>query len=81
MGHCGLVAVAGISPDDLVAACVIDVEEWIAASSSPYGKDFCPRARWPLKGCQSSLALTLFSPPAFHRFACLSKPCAVVRSS
>jgi thiosulfate/3-mercaptopyruvate sulfurtransferase len=44
MGHCGLVAVAGISPDDLVAAaCVIDVEEWIAASSSPYGKDFCPR--------------------------------------
>jgi CspA family cold shock protein len=29
-------------------------------------------ARWPLKGCQSSLALTLFSPPAFHRFACLS---------
>src|SRR6266404_1548426 len=33
-----------------------------------------PLARWPLKGCQSSLALTLFSPPAFHgRFACLSK--------
>src|SRR5262249_18173040 len=25
-----------------------------------------PRARWPLKGCQSSIALTLFPPPALR---------------
>ncbi|MFI9652109.1 hypothetical protein [Guyparkeria halopsychrophila] len=33
----------GTTPDDVVLLDVRDVDEWIAESSSPYGKDFCPR--------------------------------------
>lgn len=41
-----------IKTDDIVKLDVRDIDEWIADSSSPYGKDFCPRkgripgARW-----------------------------------
>ena len=44
--------VAALSDDDAVILDVRDADEWIAESSSPYGKDFCPRkgripgARW-----------------------------------
>lgn len=34
---------AALSRDDVVLLDVRDVDEWIAESSSPYGKDFCPR--------------------------------------
>ncbi len=32
-----------IKTDDIVKLDVRDIDEWIAESSSPYGKDFCPR--------------------------------------
>ncbi|PTW59817.1 thiosulfate/3-mercaptopyruvate sulfurtransferase [Breoghania corrubedonensis] len=34
---------AAIGTDDIVKLDVRDIDEWIAESSSPYGKDFCPR--------------------------------------
>ncbi|MEI2385152.1 sulfurtransferase [Breoghania sp. JC706] len=34
---------AAIGTDDIVKLDVRDIDEWIADSSSPYGKDFCPR--------------------------------------
>ncbi|MFI9654624.1 sulfurtransferase [Guyparkeria sp. GHLCS8-2] len=34
---------AALDRDDVVLLDVRDVDEWIAESSSPYGKDFCPR--------------------------------------
>ncbi|MFV0298367.1 MAG: sulfurtransferase [Hyphomicrobiaceae bacterium] len=34
---------AAIKDDGAVILDVRDIDEWIAASSSPYGKDFCPR--------------------------------------
>jgi thiosulfate/3-mercaptopyruvate sulfurtransferase len=34
---------AALDRDDVVLLDVRDVDEWIAKSSSPYGKDFCPR--------------------------------------
>ena len=34
---------AALGADDVVLLDVRDVDEWIAESSSPYGKDFCPR--------------------------------------
>ncbi|WP_410473497.1 sulfurtransferase [Guyparkeria sp. TX1] len=34
---------AALERDDVVLLDVRDVDEWIAESSSPYGKDFCPR--------------------------------------
>ena len=43
---------AALGDDKIVMLDVRDVDEWIADSSSPYGKDFCPRkgrlpgARW-----------------------------------
>jgi thiosulfate/3-mercaptopyruvate sulfurtransferase len=43
---------AALADDSVVKLDVRDVDEWIADSSSPYGKDFCPRkgripgARW-----------------------------------
>ncbi|MEO9776531.1 sulfurtransferase [Roseibium sp.] len=43
---------AAVDKDDVVKLDVRDIDEWIAESSSPYGKDFCPRkgripgARW-----------------------------------
>ena len=43
---------AALSKSDVAILDVRDVDEWIADSSSPYGKDFCPRkgripgARW-----------------------------------
>ncbi|HQT43675.1 MAG TPA: sulfurtransferase [Halothiobacillus sp.] len=43
---------AALGNDEIVLLDVRDIDEWIATSSSPYGKDFCPRkgrlpgARW-----------------------------------
>lgn len=34
---------AAVKDDDVVKLDVRDIDEWIAESSSPYGKDFCPR--------------------------------------
>ncbi len=34
---------AAVGNDDIVKLDVRDVDEWIGDSSSPYGKDFCPR--------------------------------------
>ncbi len=34
---------AALNRDDVMLLDVRDVDEWIAESSSPYGKDFCPR--------------------------------------
>jgi 'Cold-shock' DNA-binding domain len=69
-----------ILPDDGgpdVFVHVHDVETAGIGGGPSAGIQHHPCARWPLKGCQTSFALTLFSAPAFRerrhgRFACLS---------
>ena len=61
-----------ILPDDGGPDVFVHVHDVETAGMKTLVPGQVTRARWPLKGCQSSLALTLFSPPAFQRFACLS---------